>query len=557
MVERQHHLWTVHITKSVNKIASARLVYLDGAAATGDFPLSNTDLFIPGQSIEILAGTESQWDSLFQGVVVRQSLKIRDKGSSHLIVDCRHFAVKLTGGRKNAYFFEQTDSDTISALLEKAAIKSDVQATSVVHPQQVQYNATDWDFLLARAEANGQWVLTNDEKVLVKTPDFSGKAVCTLQFGATILELDAEVDARSQYTAVKSFTWDAAQQNVLVKEAVAPSVKGPGNLKNDELAAVIALDHYALQHVALMEEEAQTWADAHWLKSQMSKVSGLIKCEGIGTVNPGDIVTLSGIGKRYNGEVLVTGMGHDFDTMQGWKTHIQFGHTEQWFAETHAISAPQAGALLPGVSGLQIGIVVSNEDPEGEHRIRVRMPLVDNKKEGTWARVATLDAGKDRGFFFRPEIGDEVVLGFLNDDPRQAVILGMLHSSAQPAPLQGSEDNHEKVYQSRSKMKIYFNDEKKVMQFETPAGNKLTLNEDTQGILIEDQNGNKIAMTPEGIKIEGNKAIELKAGTEVKLESGTALTIKAGAELKLEGTSGAEISSTAIMKVKGSLVQIN
>ena len=201
--------------------------------------------------------------------------------------------------------------------------------------------------------------------------------------------------------------------------------------------------------------------------------------------------------------------------------------------------------------------MVSNEDPDGEHRVRVRMPLVNNEEDGTWARVAALDAGDDRGFFFRPEVGDEVVLGFLNDDPRQAVILGMLHSSAKPAPLNGTDDNHEKVYQSRSKMKISFDDEKKVMEFQTPAGNKITLSEEDKAIKIVDQNGNKIEMTEDGIKIESSKEISLKAGTEVKLESGTSFSAKGGTELKLEGSSGAELSSTAITKVKGSMVQIN
>jgi Rhs element Vgr protein len=289
----------------------------------------------------------------------------------------------------------------------------------------------------------------------------------------------------------------------------------------------------------------------------MSRVSGRAKCEGIGTVNPGDIVTLAGVGDRYNGDVLVTGVRHDFDLVQGWKTHIQFGNAEKWLAEEHDVSAPKASALLPAVSGLQIGVVVSNEDPDGEHRVRVRMPLVSNEEDGTWARVAAVDAGDDRGFFFRPEIGDEVVLGFLNDDPRQAVILGMLHSSAKPAPLTGSDDNHEKVYVSRSKMKWYFNDEKKVIQIETPEGNKVTLTEEDQALTLQDQNGNKIEMTSDGILIESSKAITLKAATEVALESGTSFSAKGGTDLKLEGASGAEISSTAVTKVKGSMVQLN
>jgi uncharacterized protein involved in type VI secretion and phage assembly len=177
--------------------------------------------------------------------------------------------------------------------------------------------------------------------------------------------------------------------------------------------------------------------------------------------------------------------------------------------------------------------------------------------DGIWARVACLDAGDQRGTFFRPEVDDEVVVGFLDDDPRRAVILGMLHSSAKPAPLDGSNDNHEKVYQSRSKMRLYFNDDKKVMVFDTPAGNKLTLSEDEKTVKIEDQNGNKIEMTDSGIKIEAAKALQLKAGTELKLESGTALEAKGGSELKLEGTSGVELTSSAVTKIKGSLIQLN
>lgn len=557
VIGREHHLLAAYITKQANRISTARLIYADGSASQSDFPLSNEELFLPGKEIEIQAGPTNDPVSLFKGVVVRQSLKIRESSTPQLIIECRHAAVKLTEGRKNAYFFDQTDSDIIEALLGDAGVTADVESTSVTHKQQVQYYATDWDFLMTRAEANGRLVFTNDDTVAVKAPDFGGSPVCTLLFGATILEFDAEMDARGQYSAVKSFTWDQASQSVAEKEAADPGVSGPGNVESSDLADVIALDHFALDHPAITEEEAQAWADAAWLKSKMSKVSGRIKCEGIPTVNPGDIVTLAGVGERFNGDVFVTGVRHDSDLASGWKTHIQFGNVDGWLAEEKPVAAPKAAALLPGVNGLQVGVVVSNEDPDGEDRVRVKMPLVDNEADGTWARVASLDAGDDRGFFFRPEVGDEVVLGFLNDDPRSAVILGMLHSSAKPAPLKGSDDNHEKVFQSRSKMKLYFNDDTKIAQLETPAGNVITLSEEDKAITIKDQNGNKIEMNADGITIESSKAIELKAGTEVKMESGTAFNVKGGTELKMEGTSGAELSSSAMTKVKGSMVQLN
>ena len=555
-VPRTQQLVSVSITKTANRITTARLVYLDGSASSSNFPLSSSATFVPGTEIEVLAGATGSPTSLFVGLVVKQSLKVRDHSASKLIVECRHKVTKLSVGRKSAYFHDQSDSDIIAALLSGAGVHVDVENTSLTHKQLVQYCSTDWDFLLTRAEANGLLVFTNDSKVLVKKPVMR-TATARLLFGATVLEMDAEIDARDQYDAVQGASWDSAQQEVVLHDAADPGLDGPGNFSTSDLAGVVALDHLTLSNASLPDQEAQAWADAAWLKSKLSKASGRIKCEGIGTVNPGDTVTLAGVGDRMNGDVFVTGVRHEFDLVHGWKTHVQFGGTTKWFAEEAMVAPPRAGALLPPVNGLQIGIVVSNEDPEGEDRVQVRMPLVNASDDGAWCRVAAVDAGKERGFFFRPEIGDEVVLGFLNDDPRQAVVLGMLHSSAKPAPIKGSDTNDEKVYQSRAKMKLSFNDDKKVALISTPAGNSLTLSEDEKSVTIADQNGNTIELNADGITIESSKALTLKAGTDVTITSGTSFSVKGGTSLKLEGASGAELSSSVLTTVKGNPLMLN
>jgi uncharacterized protein involved in type VI secretion and phage assembly len=251
--------------------------------------------------------------------------------------------------------------------------------------------------------------------------------------------------------------------------------------------------------------------------------------------------------------VLVSGVRQEFSLVQGWKTHVQFGGV----ALDPPVAASSASSLLPTVSGLQIGIVTSNEDPDGEHRVRIRLPLLGLSSDGLWARVASLDAGDDRGFFFRPEIGDEVTVGFLADDPCYPVILGMLHSSAKAAPLPGSDDNHEKMFKSRSGMSFHFNDDKVVMTLATPAGNSITLNEDEKSLTLADQNGNSITMDSDGIRLESAKAVAFKAGTETKLEASTSINIKAGSELKLEGGASAELAGGGSTKISGAMVQIN
>lgn len=538
-VPREHQLVSVSVSAAANRVAWARLCYLDGSASAGDFPLSSADLFVPGKVVEILAGAGSTLDSLFKGIVVRHALRVRDHAAPQLVVECRHAAMKLTVARRSATYFDESDSEIIEGLLSSAQLLGEVEATTLKHKQMVQFHVADWDFLLARARANGKLVLPTGDKLTVKGIALGGSPVCTLQFGATLMELDAEIDARLQFPEIRARVWDPSQQAIVEVDGEAASFQAPGNLASNALANVAGAPRRELHHAAIDEAEAQAWADAAGQYARLNQVSGRAKCEGIGSVRPGDVVTLAGVGRRFNGDLLVTGVRHEFDTSHGWKTHLQFGGVEA--SDTDSASAPAAAGLVASAKGLQIGVVVSNEDPAGEHRVRVRLPMVDPQDDGVWMRVACLDAGADRGFFIRPEIGDEVVLGFLEADPRHGVVLGMLHSSAKAAPLTGSDDNHEKMFKTRSGMKLTFHDEKKILQLETPAGNRVSLSEDAKSIVIADQNGNKIALTPDGVQIESAKALTLKASTEIKLEGGTT----------------AELSSGATTKVSGGTVQIN
>ena len=212
--------------------------------------------------------------------------------------------------------------------------------------------------------------------------------------------------------------------------------------------------------------------------------------------------------------------------------------------------------MLPGTIGLHTGIVTDNEDPESEFRVKVKIPYINADDDGVWARIAQADAGNERGLFFRPEINDEVLIGFLYDDPRQPVVLGMLNSSALPAPLSPTNDNHKKGYTSREKMLMIFDDEKKEIVFETPGGNKVTISDDKKGIVMEDMNSNKIEMNDNGIKITSQTVIEITAGTELKIKS---LSMKSEADttLELKANASAKVESSGILELKGAMVKIN
>ncbi|NTV82957.1 MAG: phage late control D family protein, partial [Bacteroidales bacterium] len=163
--------------------------------------------FEPGKEIEIKAGFSSQEDTIFKGIVVRHGIKVR-KNNSVLVVDCRDKAVKMTGACKGAYYKDMKDSDIMEDLVSKYLPDKEIQATTYTHKQLVQYNSTDWDFMLCRADANGMLVLTDDNKVIISKPEFSAEAALTIQFGSTVLDMDAEIDARFQYKRITGSTWN-------------------------------------------------------------------------------------------------------------------------------------------------------------------------------------------------------------------------------------------------------------------------------------------------------------------------------------------------------------
>jgi len=554
-ISGEFHVLSVSVLKELNRIPSATIQLRDGEASKSTFVVSNSDHFIPGKSIEIQLGYRAHNESVFKGIVVKHGIKIRKEGSL-LTLECRDKAGKMSRGVKSRYFAEKKDSDIMEEIIGSYQLQKDVSPTTPDLKELTQYDCTDWDFVLCRAEANGQVVIVTDGKVTVAPPATGAEPVVTVLFGATLLELDAEIDARRQSIGIKASSWSATEQDLLQVDAKEPAKTAAGNIAPNDLADVIGGGTHEIRHGGkLSQPELQAWADGRLLRERLGKVRGRAKFQGFAGVMPGKIIEVNGIGERFEGKLYVSGVRHTVAS-GNWETDVQFGLSSDLFAESYNLRPLPAAGLLPAVSGLQIGVVTAlQKDPDGEDRIKVRLPVVSSVEEGIWARIATLDAGKDRGTFFRPEIGDEVVLGFLGDDPRHPVVLGMCHSSAKPAPEAAKDANHRKGYVSRSKMRFIFDDQKKVILLETPGGNKMTLSEADKGIVLSDQNGNKITLDDTGIKIESSKDLTLKAAKEIKVE-GMKVELKAQTTFKAAAATSAELSGGSSTTVKGSAMTV-
>lgn len=533
---------SMQVSREIDKIPTAVITISDGDPATGEFQQSNSDLFIPGKTIEIKMGYHSDETTVFKGIITSHAIKIRES-QSVLVITCKDEAVKMTVGRKSRHFADMSDSDIATELCSKYNLQSDVESSQVVSKQLLQYWISDWDFIIQRANRMGKLCVVDNGKLVIKSPDLNSSPQLDLLFGATILDFDAEIDAREQWKSLKGKSWNPADQALADADASEPSWQQAGNISASDLAGkanngeeeiIISTGNFA-------GDELQSFAKARLMFQRLSKLRGSVSFQGYPQLMPGMFISLDGVGERFNGPVFVRCVTHE--QVQGkFITKVCFGLQPSWYTEKIS-NAGTAGALgvFSSISGLQVGVVTDLEDPEGEERVRVRFPLVSDSEEGVWARLSAPDAGKERGICFRPEVGDEVICGFIGDDPQYAVILGMLNSSAKPAPVKASNDNHEKGYVSREKIKFMFNDKDKSVSFETPKGKKFSINDDSGEIKLEDEYGNKIIMNKDGISIESYKDLNLKAA----------------ASLNAKGNASATVEASGTTTIKGSLVNIN
>jgi Rhs element Vgr protein len=572
-----YQVLSIEVNKEVNRIPIAIITLRDGSASDQTFPASDSADFIPGNPITITAGYQSTETQIFSGIIVQQGLRI-DAEDSMLEVVCKDLAVKMTVGRKNLYFNSGDspvkDGDMLSTLIGNYGLTADVGTTTVQHNQIYQNNSSDWDFLVARAEANGLIVVVDDGTVSVKAPVVSGTAVLTVAYGDALLEMDSRLESVDQYAAVEASSWDPATQKIVKASGSDPSVNAQGNITSSTLSSVVGLSKFFLQSSAhLAEDELQGWANALQLKSWMAKVRGRIRFQGSSLAKPGKLITLEGVGARYNGDIFIRSVTHQIEEGD-WVTEAEFGLEPGWFSEANPVAPPPAQGLLPPVHGLQIGVVKKTDaDPAGHFRVQVTLPLMQNDGQTLWARMATFYATGTAGAYFYPEIGDEVVVGFFDDDPRSPVILGMLHSSKNAAPYTPDDKNTFKAIVSKSLVKIEIDDDNKVITVITPGKNSVVLSDKDKSIVLKDQNSNQITMDSSGITIKSAKDVTIEAQGKVAITAtqnaevtssggdvkatGVNVALTANAQLKAAGTASAEISSSGQTVVKGSIVMIN
>lgn len=226
---------------------------------------------------------------------------------------------------------------------------------------------------------------------------------------------------------------------------------------------------------------------------------------------------------------------------------------------------------------LLTGKVVANYDDDYKGMVKVAyFSYIKNGNTTDWMRVAAPAAGKNKGMYFLPEVGDEVLVAFINDDINNPCVVGALWNKADEFPENAvNKDNNVKLIVTKSGVKISISDEKdkESVKITTPKNAEISICDEQNTITITDgSKKNKLIINGDNGSIEirsdsklmlVSKEIEIKADKKVSISSKD-LNINANSELKIDGTQvnigakgNAKLTASGIAEIKGSMVKIN
>ena len=181
--------------------------------------------------------------------------------------------------------------------------------------------------------------------------------------------------------------------------------------------------------------------------------------------------------------------------------------------------AGEAGRRVPGLlRGTFLGEVVSVSDPDSLNRVQVRLHAfdgVEGQDAPLWARVAVPFAGADRGAFFLPDVGDEVLVTFVQGDPRMPVVIGSLWNGRDAAPETLGGDRVDRwtiVGKAGTRIAIVEeNASTATIALSTPGGVKGTFTDEGGGSIELEAAGSTVKIDSSGVSVQTSGTVKVQA----------------------------------------------
>jgi phage protein D/phage baseplate assembly protein gpV len=521
----------------------------------------NSGTFELGASVEIfMADTTGLLKSVMKGEITAVEPDFGDNFLATIVVRGYDRTHRLNRGSKARVFVNAKDSDIASKIARENGLTAVTDVTTQVYEHVYQDHQTDFDFLQDRARRNGFEVFVDDKKLYFRKPQGS-RGDIALEWGKSLRSFRPRMSASGQVNEVIVKGWDPKQKKEIIGQATSSDLSpqiGEGKWGGQAAqSAFSAAKRVEIRRPVYSQSEADKVA-----QSILDDINAsFVEADGVAFGNPdmkaGQKVTLSKLGTRFSGKYMVTSVRHVY-TLSGYDTYFSVeGSHPRTIAEL--VSEPPS-ANRNRWNGVVPAIVTANDDKDGKMaRVKVKFPWLDGGLESTWARVVGIGAGKECGFFWLPEVNDEVLVAFEHGSFDHPYVLGSLWNGTD-APPETSPVKNGKVELRTLKttgghiIRLTDGNSPKIEIIDSKSNTSIVMDTQNKKITMNSQGDYELTTTGNvTIKATGNMSLEATGNLTLK---GMNVSIEAQTQLSAKGATGT-IQASGPMAVKGATVAIN
>ncbi len=481
------------------------------------FELFDRRLFRIGTEIEISFRSEGALTVVTTGEVTAIGVEQAGGGRHELVLQGLDVTHRLAREPKSRSFVQMTDADIAEAVAGDYRFETDIEATGEVREYVLQAAQTDLSFLRERAHRIGFDLWIAGGTLHYKRRPEAEAEPPALRWGDNLHKFKVRLSSAERCDEVVVRGWDPLGGVAVVGTANGrdPGTDAPAasDANTDARGAFGTSTRFAGQFPVASQIEAEALAQSLIQRASGGEVVVRGEAAGDPRIAAGSEVAISGVGERLAGRYLVTAVEHVYGTGSPYVTRFTCGGKDAGgIVDLLGGGGPAAGDEGRTWSGLVVGIVTNNDDPEKLARVKVKFPSLTDDDESTWARVVAPGAGEERGFFSIPEVGDEVLVGFeLGDKLRPVIVGNMWNRSIEPPdhPVVGGVVESRR-WISRTGHEIVLHDGDEVIEIVHSGGNS-SIRIEADSVAIEA--GQKISLTAPTIEIDGSSEVKVTGGT--------------------------------------------
>ena len=507
-----------------------------------------------GESIVVKAANKP----IFVGVVTNVQLHREGSDFGCIIVSGYSATYRMETAHSCFSWNDTTIGNVVKKLCAEAKVQLELNpAFKETKDFICQYEESDFDFIRRLAHQYQEWMYFDGTKLIFGKPRKLADPI-RLEYGTTLSSLDIGLQTLARSEQVFSYHSGADRE----MQRMTPDLAyGHDKLSGDAFRASLGMfskpaRQHALPRISdeselinyMGRKQAAETAETHYITAESQ----------VPTLRVGSVVSLyssflervGNLSEESLGDFIIIEITHEVSQGSYYKNRFK--------AIPATIKAMPSPKVRMPLAETQMATVLSNADPEGKGRVRVRMNWQTEGMQTSWVRVMTPDGGSssdvksNRGFVFIPEVGDQVLLGFRHGDPARPYVMGSLFNGVTGGG--GGQGNNCKSLTSRTGSSLKLDDSKGSVTLHDKGGVSMTFDgAGNQTLATKASATTTVGKDASVLRMDKDGNIVLRADTQITFEIDKSkiiitkdkITLESS-EIEVNGTTSATVNSPSI-----------